>query len=51
MNKGVCKFCGGEKELIKAHIIPRNFYINYKQDKYRSVDLNTGKWEQRQCGA
>ncbi len=50
MNKGVCRFCGEEKELIKAHIIPRNFYINYKQDKYRSVDLNTGKWEQKQCG-
>lgn len=24
--KGICKFCGQEKELIKSHIIPKCFY-------------------------
>lgn len=24
---GICKFCGQEKKLIKAHIIPKKFYL------------------------
>jgi hypothetical protein len=26
MNVGTCKLCGNEKELIRAHIIPKSFY-------------------------
>ena len=26
MTKGICKYCGQEKELCKAHIIPKSFY-------------------------
>ena len=26
-----CKFCGQEKDLIGAHIIPRKFYLIYKK--------------------
>ena len=26
MNIGICKFCGNEKELIRAHIIPESLY-------------------------
>ena len=47
---GKCKFCGEEKELIKAHIIPRNFYLYRKQDKYRAIDSVTGKGRQIQSG-
>jgi hypothetical protein len=47
----ICKLCGKHKKLIKAHIIPRGFYIDYKKQKYRSVDLYTGNWIQKQCGA
>ncbi len=50
MKKGICRFCGKEKELIKAHIIPKNFYIDYKTDKYKAVDSLTGKWTSIQCG-
>ena len=28
----ICKFCRQEKKLIKAHIIPRNFYLARKVD-------------------
>ena len=49
-NKGKCKFCGEEKDLIKAHIIPRNFYIGRKTEKYISVDAQTGKWTHCQSG-
>ena len=38
MNKyTICKFCGKEKKLIKAHIIPRNFYLARKNDKLISI--------------
>lgn len=49
-NKGKCKFCGEEKNLIKAHIIPRNFYVGRRTEKYRSVDTQTGKWTHCQSG-
>lgn len=38
------------KKLIKAHIVPRNFYLNRKNEKYRSVDVQTGHWKQCQSG-
>lgn len=31
---GICKFCGQEKKLIKAHIIPKKFYLGLSEDKY-----------------
>ena len=36
--KNTCKFCGQEKKLIKAHIIPKNFYLDYKKEQYMSID-------------
>ena len=27
----ICKFCGQEKKLINAHIIPKNFYLERKK--------------------
>lgn len=51
MNKGVCKFCGEEKELIKAHIIPKCFYKNYKKQGYKALYSDDGTWQQKQNGA
>ena len=48
--KGICKFCGKEKGLIGAHIIPQNFYINRKEKGYRSLDITDGSWQQWQAG-
>ncbi len=43
--KGICKFCEQPKELIKAHIIPRKFYLDYEKDNgYRAIDVD-GNWE------
>lgn len=33
----ICKFCGQEKKLIKAHIIPKNFYTARKEDRYLCI--------------
>ncbi len=51
ISKNICKFCGQEKKLIKAHIIPRNFYLNYKNEKYLGVDSISGKFTIQQSGA
>ena len=51
ISKGKCKFCGQEKKLIKAHIIPRNFYLDYKNEKYLGVDSISGKFTIQQNGA
>ena len=48
---GICKFCGQEKKLIKAHIIPRNFYLDYKSEKYVGVNSQTGEFVLQQCGS
>ena len=48
--EGTCKFCGQRKKLVKAHIIPRHFYFDYVNEKYRSVDPMDGSWKQCQCG-
>ena len=49
--KKICKFCGQEKELIGAHIIPRNFYLNYKKEHYQVIDPFEGKSKTQQAGA
>ena len=49
-NIGICKFCGQEKKLIKAHIIPRNFYLARKNDKYLCINSKTGEYTYQQQG-
>lgn len=48
---GKCKFCGQEKDLIGAHIIPRKFYLNYESEHYQSIDPFEGKSKTQQAGA
>lgn len=50
-SKNICKFCGQEKKLIKAHIIPRNFYLDYKNEQYMEVDELSGKFTIKQNGS
>lgn len=33
-----CKYCQQEKKLIKAHILPRNFYTNYKEKGFWGIE-------------
>lgn len=42
MNIGICKFCGTEKKLIRAHIIPESLYPTDKNGGRRHIvlDLN-----------
>ena len=49
-NVGICKFCGQEKKLIKAHIIPKNFYIARKEDRYLLINSKTRKYTYKQNG-
>src|SRR5699024_7989966 len=49
-NVGICKFCGQEKKLIKAHIIPKNFYIARKEDRYLLINSKTRKYAYKQNG-
>ena len=49
-NNRICKFCGQEKKLIRAHIIPRKFYLDYKSEKYVGVNPQTGEFVLQQCG-
>lgn len=53
VNNKICKFCGQEKKLIKAHIIPKNFYLNRKHEKYQLVNLfsASGRVTEKQSGA
>ncbi len=49
-NIGVCKFCNQEKKLIKAHIIPKNFYLARKDARYLLINSKTGKYAYKQNG-
>jgi hypothetical protein len=40
MNTGVCRLCGEEKQLIKAHIIPQQFFTH---DRKRLVSVSKDK--------
>ena len=46
----ICKFCRQEKKLIKSHIIPRNFYLARKNDKYICINSKTGEYTYQQQG-
>ncbi len=50
MPKGICKFCNQEKDLIKAHIIPKGFYKNISPAAYKSLNIDDGTWFQTQNG-
>lgn len=45
-----CKFCGQEKKLIKAHIIPKKFYLGIKEDRCLSINSKTGRYAFQQQG-
>ena len=49
-NIGICKFCGEEKKLIDAHIIPKNFYLERKKDRYLCINSKTCKYTIQQKG-
>lgn len=36
---GICRYCGEEKTLIKAHILPKKFYKDYPTEKFLSVNV------------
>ena len=46
----ICKFCGKEKKLIKAHIIPKNFYLGLKDDRYLCINSQNCKYIIQQQG-
>lgn len=46
----VCKFCGQEKKLIKAHIIPKKFYLGLKDDRYLCINSQNCKYMIQQQG-
>lgn len=47
---GICKFCGQERKLIKAHIIPKKFYFGLKDDRYLCISSKNGKFTFQQMG-
>lgn len=49
-NIGICKFCGQEKKLIDAHIIPKNFYVERKKDRYLCINSRTCNYTIQQKG-
>lgn len=48
--KNVCRFCEQEKKLIKAHIIPKKFYLGIKDDRYLCINSKKGKYTIQQQG-
>ena len=48
--KNICRFCGQEKKLIKAHIIPKKFYLGIKKDKCLCINSKTGEYIIQQQG-
>lgn len=46
-----CRYCGKKVKLCRAHIIPKHFYKNYKNEKYLIVDTKDFSWKQAQNGA
>lgn len=45
-----CEFCGQEKKLIKAHIIPKKFYLGLNSDRYLCINSKMGKYTIQQQG-
>ena len=48
MVKCICKYCGKEKELCKAHIIPKSFYDLEKNKLYWGISSD-GKIDMKTC--
>ena len=46
----LCKFCGQEKQLIKAHIIPKKFYLGLKEDRFLLMNSREGTCKFQQMG-
>ena len=46
----ICKFCGKEKKLIKAHIIPKKFYLGLKDNRYLCINSQNCKYVIQQQG-
>ncbi len=44
MNVGICKLCGNEKELIRAHIIPKSLYSADKNGNRMHFVLEVNGW-------
>jgi len=36
---GVCKLCGEDKQLVKSHIIPRSFYMQFRKIDNRGIHI------------
>ncbi len=47
---GICKFCEQEKKLIKAHIIPKKFYLGLNEDRFLCINSKTAKFTFQQQG-
>ncbi len=47
---GYCHYCKQDKTLIKAHIIPKHFYLDYKEEKFVLVDALSLKTKIKQSG-
>ena len=45
-----CKYCHKENKLIKAHIIPKKFYLGIKEDKCLCINSKTEKYIIQQQG-
>lgn len=35
-----CKYCYKNKKLIKAHILPRKFYLDYEKEGYQALNID-----------
>ncbi len=46
---GYCYYCKQDKDLIKAHVLPRNFYIKDSSGVYQGIHKN-GTYKNWQCG-
>lgn len=51
MKRGICKYCGDEKELQKSHVIPKHFYTEYTREKFRVIDATDGTYKYVQNGS
>jgi len=51
LKQGTCRYCKVKKDLCGAHIIPKKFYFDYTNAKYKSVNSENGNWKQSQNGA
>lgn len=50
MHQAICKLCNKPKQLIRAHIIPRHFFLEYEKEGFYAINPSNGKMKQWQCG-